>query len=364
MIEMVSDKTDMNLRIADDYNKLKAEQKEEESFIYKFLQKDREHAINKVAADKKILMEYTGGKSKQFILIRAANVAYNNNLISKEDYVRILSGLVTDKADKTAVKEKLSTEKINELQKKYEKKFMNFIINDYFNRHGMSITGKITNPEKAGLTNDEGYIDDLKLWNALYRYELEKGHDSTASPYVNWISDEYKAECAATYKMLREKGDDSFIIPLHFDKRTGAGVYIIGADRLESDSNNYYDNCYVCVMAFKYSEDGYYTDVYYDTEEPYEELDVSMALKVFDNTDDAFRFFEESNNIFLEYYRELNGEISYNIDDNFKPFFSPRAEKRISLKERILEKQRAEYIAQEKEGIAAMKIISGQKNKK
>ena len=360
MIQMVTDTKDMYVRIARNYINMTAQDRENESFIYRYMEKGIDNIADIIsgciseAAEKEDIIDicgyaekkgsnqeeykeqlarYIGGSKKdKCAFLKAAYAAYTDSIISRQEYIIILSLLADEKTDKKFITQEMPEEKIAELQGKYEKKLIRAIIKENLYNNGISVNtddGTVKDSPKAAKYRSEGYTDDLEIWVSLYEYESVSGNKSAVPVEENKLTDEYMAECAQVYEKIKTCRNDSYVVPLYFDKRTGAGVYILGAFNLVSKDGNvestYSDGYYVCVICFNEAVGGYFCDEHYETGIQFEGLDVTMEIKVFDNTKDAFEYFRNNNTGFIGNYCDLNGvipdELKDKISDNFRVFF-------------------------------------------
>lgn len=158
-------------------------------FIYRFLKKNKTLRCQKLSADMQALTDYSKQKRyDKYTLLKGSRFAYKNNVSDREHYIGILSDITGN--DISSLTEK-SDDELESISEAYEEKLLFGCITDFFQNSG-------------------------------YRFR-KKAPDGIA------INDEYVEKCWKLYDGLLDEEQDDVFIPLCFDVRSGAGIYILSA---------------------------------------------------------------------------------------------------------------------------------------
>lgn len=286
-----------------------SEERVRESFLYRYLEEKKSAEALRVSGDIAEWRGFTGSpkdtrqlkEKDKYVLLRGARLAFENKIISSEEYREIF--LIANKASKSgkAGRIKLFDTKPDKAQAQLEFR----LLKDCADRF-------VDNAQRRKTTNGAVYIDVV---NMLYRYnkECEKSGEAPASAARSELSAEYIQKCDALYRTFEKDGSKyrDIFIPLHIDSDVGAGVYIVGGHYIKSDKPM------PCVLSFDMVDlvksDG--RDL--NSDEPY--ISVSMKYAVYTTVDKAFDRLEAglTNGDFFENISLDNGELPKDVDECF-----------------------------------------------
>lgn len=256
-------------------------------FIYRFLKKNKTLRCQKLSADMQALTDYSKQKRyDKYTLLKGLRFAYKNNVSDREHYIGILSDITGN--DISSLTEKSDNE-LESISEAYEEKLLFGCITDFFQNSG-------------------------------YRFR-KKAPDGIA------INDEYVEKCWKLY----EEQDDVFI-PLCFDVRSGAGIYIIGSERFIGTDIEFDDiPCCIFISSFFNVDSCDYDN---------EEMLLAMQFTRAESVHEAFDMFRKNETAFFRHYPNENDRLPENADKCFNIFFNRSASLRTEkLVQKLLERE-------------------------
>lgn len=344
-IDVVLSKEEMYKMIWLDYfDRSKSERTQ--SFIYSYLKKNKTRRCQKLALDMQALTDY--GKQKRFdkyTMLKSTRLAYENKISDRNFFVGILADITETDISELAKK---SDEELFELSVNKEEKLLFGCITDFFQNSGYRFKKRDTDGEQRRIKDEtekmreaeeyekvevkytkkqDGYISDLDMWADFYLYNKNKGQTVSGTLDGIMINNEYIEKCEKLYSELLAEGQTDVFVPLCFDARSGAGIYIIGSDTGSVPDDR---TCCIFVSCFFYVDSCDYEN---------EELFLSMQFKPVDTIQEAFDLFRRGGSAFFRHYPNENGDMPASADKCFNVFFDKtvplRTEKLVQkLKER------------------------------
>ncbi len=305
-------------------------------FIYDYQRDARVKKAEELAADREMLLTYSRNRKKnKYILLEAMDCAYKNGVISENEFVRLFCELTGEKGFSAGNAEMLI---------KYKRAFLFGCIDDYFINKGFSVeTGK----KKDNFTEQPGsYTNELEMWCEYCKYAQKNGIAVSTSASGRELNDDYEKECTALLDTLNTSHAVESFVPLYFDAKSGAGIYILGSKNCPPE-NKPEKSCCVCVTSF-------YNIAGFDEEC----LSLDMSSVIFQGVAEAFSYFKENNFMFMEGYGLFNScdDLS-EIAKPFRQFYyqDPSHKPKSEIKTDIsLGMDRAEIISRAKSSFKSM----------
>lgn len=283
------------LHMLSDYRRYKRNMKSNKKgmcFIYKYM-KDIKHTKSiALAEDRTALFAYAKNRKKdKYTLLRAMDTAYKNNVIEQAEYLMLFREL-TGRKDLNEIDSTVVAQ--------YEHDFLCGCIDDFFNNRGLSVETGIRT--KVSSEKSSGYINELDMWCKFCEYlPIASGSNS--------LTAEYEKECNELFNFLKKRNDDNVFVPLHFDSKTGAGIFIVGAS-YDSQPKSSGSCCRIYTTKFYYVDND-------------DDLILGTTSNSFDNVAEAFSYFKDNSLNFSSEYKAYNQCKSLKeIGPDFKPFFS------------------------------------------
>lgn len=270
-------------------------------FIYDYIKQKKHSEILSVSQSLTSIKTYAENKKKnKYTLLKAMQKAHENQIIGKEYFTKLFIELTGEANFK---------ENDVELIKKYEHKFLFSNIDDFFYNKGYSVS-QGAKREKSKKQPD-GYIDDLDMLCQYYKFSREKGKGTSLSSSSSVITEKYIQECDELLSIMIEEENDEIFVPLYFDSKHGAGVFIVGTSYCPESEN--VDNC--CAVSVSCFSGVLSTELDPD-------LEIGLNSVYFNNVADAFDYFQKNTYKFYEDYT-ISNNISKpeHVNDDFKPFF-------------------------------------------
>lgn len=360
---MIRNREEFIKALWEDYRNF-SEENREESFIYNYFKRKKDMKAQQIARDKNSLNEYQlKMKRDKYIQLKSAYLAYLDEVLTEEEYMDIFREVTCTKkknsSERTLPKkyEDLSgKEEISMVERKYEKRFLNGCISDFFQNAGYRVNKKNEVEEHKKLPDKhrkekDGYTDELSMLYAYYQYcgraeEMKEVITNT----LPVLDEEYRNKCEKLLRILQKEKRKEVFVPLYVDTSTGAGIYIIGKNKYEeyTEKSNVYGSrdkqkedgttCFVCVIYFS---------AILDRISEFDEMDISMMVESFDTLEEAFERFQAgiSRQEFYENYPSENEDIlPEGADSNFDLFFVEKRfgfakEKEEAMRKKIKEEQ-------------------------
>lgn len=336
-----------------DHN-IKGHEEIEKSFYYLYTKKKKSEQAAAVAETRQQLEEYANrAKPNKFVLLHAAYLAFKFGKISAEEYKPYFLSLSDSKARSAKmleadIKNASDAAPHNDALEEY---LLKNIVRDFFDNAGFKQIVDDTDvhfgigKQNADNSNArskyrkhsksvEKNTDNIDmLYEYLYSYKHAELSDESGVPAAD-MSEEFKYECIELYKALNTDPNSSVFMPLYFDSKSGAGVFIIGREQFdESLYDEVTENCAVCILRFM--------DVSLNAQpgDGYIAMDLSMWVEICDDVMSAFEAFEQgvrSDAYFIE-YSEMNtvNEDAFSDKETAKRF-----EPRMSLRRKQIADQK------------------------
>lgn len=343
MISMIANKSQLYDLIWQDYFD-KNKKNVEDSFIYDYIRQNKDKRANAVARSKESLDEYFSRKKPdKYIQIKAAYLAYESGLISREEYIQRFT-LIASAKDKKTGQAKLpkccsfdSDEALKASQEYIENKILKGCVSDFFQNAGYRQSAENSDEyynktAEKYVKEKEGYISDLDLWSAYYMYSSQ-GDTQSGEHYIPTIDSEYLGKCQKLLSSLDNEKYNEAIVPLYFDTVSGAGIFLIGGGRFDEDNKR---NCRICLVNFNCCLENV-TEM--------NETSFSMLVTEYDSIEDAFFNLKKeiADGSLCENYSYENDNRPYELDSCFEPFFRfSQREKQFDEKIIKIQKQKEE----------------------
>lgn len=326
MIKMITSRSDLYRRLWEEYFPLPNNQKHK-CFFYRYLKNKKDLQADRIAESTDSLEKYYSSRNKRdkYLLLRSAYLAYTNKLLAEEEYIERFTQLVGTKESKKY--EPFTSDLINEAELYYEKKFLLGCIKDFFYNLGYRVRDNAkknividelgyAKTEERYLKEQDGYIDDLDLWAHYYNSFATNQNDLPAQS-VSDINEEYIKQCSELFSLLKRENSDKVFVPLYFDPRSGAGVIIIGSNKLPQKKKNG-KSCRIGII--------YLSEILGDQMSDFGELEISIKIDdcdFYDNVSEAFAKFRIgiSYQTYYANYRDHNEEPPEGINSIFRNYF-------------------------------------------
>ena len=350
-IDMVLNKESMYKLIWLDYFDRSKDDKDQ-CFIYNYMKKNKDLRCEKLSSDASALSSY--GDQKRFdkyIMLKSSRLAYLNNVIDKDKFTEIFKAIT-----KQDISADADNDILEELSVKQEDKLLWGCVSDFFQNSGYRFkkkeSGEKSNKKKDRSEKEwadgeydkvevkytkkqDGYISDLDMWADFYLYEKSKGNTVSGSLDNVVINDEYIKKCEKLYtELLAEEQCDVFV-PLCFDAKSGAGIYIIGRNKIANTVSVPKDkDCYIFVSCFFYVDSCDYDN---------EELLLSMQFTCVNSVRSAFDSLRKGGTVFFQHYPCENTSMPAEADECFEVFFDSTVPSRTkALIQKQLERENAD----------------------
>ncbi|MGN0649730.1 MAG: hypothetical protein ACI4KM_04775 [Oscillospiraceae bacterium] len=284
------------------YNTLTIDPKDETAacFIFGYQRDLRIKKAQELSQSREAILEYSRNRKKnKYILLEAMDCALAYGVISEAEFAELFGGL-------TGKTEHKSYDSLLTIKYKYE--YLFGCIDDFFINKGYSV---VTGEKKPNLEEQQiSYTNELEMWCEYCKYARENGIAVSGCADSVSLNEEYILECASQLEIMNESKADESFVPLYFDAKNGAGIYIIGSKRIPKDKRTN-SACRVCVT--------YYYELL-DLEDDILTLD--MEVNYFDTVAEACSFFRENSFMFYEHYYDDNScrDIS-KVRAPFRQFF-------------------------------------------
>lgn len=335
---------------------VKGQEKIEKSFYYLYTKKKKSEQAAAIAETKQQLEEYANrAKPNKFVLLHAAYLAFKFGKLSAEEYEKYFLDLSDSKARSAKfleadIKNASDAAPYNDALEEY---LLKNIVRDFFDNAGFrKLNDSIERHYDSDAQNTdnsnakskyrrhsksvEKNTDNIDmLYEYLYNYKNAQLSDEAPTTTAADMSEEFKYECSELYKALMTDPDSSVFMPLYFDSKSGAGIFIIGREQFdESLYEKVTENCAVCILHFM--------DVSLNAQpgDGFIAMDLSMWVEICDDVMSAFEAFERgvrSDAYFIE-YSEMNmvDEDAFSDKETAKRF-----EPRMSLRRSKIAEQKA-----------------------
>ena len=341
-MDMVLTKEEMYKRIWLDYFDC-PRNKRTECFIYRYLKKAKTKKCKALHKDMLALTDYIKQKrTDKYTTLKSTRLAFENNVADRDFFIGIISKIadldISDLADK-------SNDELKELSKNQEEKLLFGCITDFFQNSGFRFKKKESD-KKGQLTEEEeyqrvevkykkkqdGYISDLDMWADFFLYENNKHRAVPDTADFTVINDEYIEKCEKLYEELVSNEQEEVIVPLCFDVRSGAGIYIFGRNSAVGIPED--KPCSIFVTRFFQTESCDYEN---------NELNMTLHFQHAKNIHEAFDLFHREGKLFFENYAMANEFLPEDVDNCFRIFFEQTESKRAKeLAQKLIERQKAD----------------------
>lgn len=284
----------------------------------------------------------------KYTLLKGSRFAYKNNVSDREHYIGILSDITGN--DISSLTEK-SDDELESISEAYEEKLLFGCITDFFQNSGYRFRKKAPDGRSGKSRSDkklseeeydkvevkytkkqDGYISDLDMWADFYLYEKDRGKTVSGTPDGIAINDGYVEKCWKLYDGLLDEEQDDVFIPLCFDVRSGAGIYIIGSERFIGTDIEFDDiPCCIFISSFFNVDSCDYDN---------EEMLLAMQFTRAESVHEAFDMFRKNGTAFFRHYPNENNRLPENADKCFNIFFDRSASLRTEkLVQKLLERE-------------------------
>lgn len=357
-VDIVLNKEEMYKLIWLDYfDRPKSERTE--CFIYRFLKKNKTRRCQRLSSDIRALTDY--GRQKRYdkyTLLKSSRLAYKNNVSDREHYIGVLSDITGGDISSLTGK---TDDELDSISVSQEEKLLSGCITDFFQNSGYRFKKKDAAEDTEGdydkvevkyTKKQDGYINDLDMWADFYLYEKDKGNTVSGTLDSPAMNDEYIEKCENLYAGLVDEEQADVFVPLCFDVRSGAGIYIIGSERLMGTDIEF-DDIPCCVFISNF----FYVDCCdYDNEE----MLLAMQFRRADSIRDAFDLFRKNGTVFFRHYPTENSAIPESADKCFSIFFDRSAPLRTErLVRKLLEREESDLKKKQKKS-AAIRIFDSE----
>lgn len=347
-MDMVLTKEEMYKRIWLDYFDCPRE-KRSECFIYRYLEKTKTKKCKALYKDMLALTDYIKRKRiDKYITLKSTRLAFENNIADREFFIGIISKIAD--IDISVLADK-SDEELTELSVNQEEKLLLGCVADFFQNSGFRFKKK-SSDKKGELSEDDeyekvevkykkkedGYISDLDMWADFFLYENNRHRADSDTADFTVVNDEYIEKCEKLYEELVNNEQEEVIVPLCFDVRSGAGIYIFGRDSAVGIPED--KPCSIFVTSFYQAESCDYDN---------NELNMILNFQHAKNINEAFDLFHKEGRLFFENYTMANEFLPDEADSCFRIFFEQTESQRAKvLAQKLIERQKAD-IARGKE---------------
>lgn len=330
---MIKDKTEFYDALWNDYFN-RSEKDRTNSFICCYIKKNKDARAETIGRSKASVIEYSYRKRRdKYILLKSAYLAVvRYDVMTVQEYSDILKSLLGAKLPAKYM-DLSKRDDLDKAETMFERRFLMGCVNDYFYNLGYRSGRKDEYGQDIICPNrqlkEDGYNDELEM---LYEFNIfsERTEIMPTTVHYGEPDDEYIGKCTELYDaMIRENRTDAFV-PLHVDRRTGAGIYIIGSGKFDDKTMGFLqkkdtDICYVCIIYFDMLE-----SITRTLNMPMDEVSISMFVKkTYRSVKKAFDDFSKlvSEQILYEQYPyENDGTLPKGIDAEFNLFFLTREE--------------------------------------
>ena len=258
--ESISDRSALIRRIWEDWRARDEEGQRDKSFIYMFFKNLRDEEAAYIAQSKETLEEWLADARRsaarekgarrrdKYTLVHALYLACESGVLSEKEYVKQFCLLRWKHAPAKA--EKKSAAEMEGVRLRFEHTLLCGCVTDFFRNEGYKIIGE----EEIRPPEDRHRIhrDDIALLTSWRRYATKQdGRDSgigKLDPDVIVPSNDqgsaggsalqdvgYRSRCLKLYIELEAEEQTGVFMPLSIDHRSGAGLWIIGADLFAVD---------------------------------------------------------------------------------------------------------------------------------
>lgn len=298
------------------------DKKAKQSFLYHYLKMKKDDRARKIFEDKKLLLSVRD----KYVRFRGANLALENNIITKEEF----RGVFFELNGGAKAREELFDRAPETALDQLEDRLLKECVDDFIQNAKVKLKKYKNDPTK------DLRIDIIEMLNEFGKYSLGETVASSSD-----FSEDYIEKCEALYKIIRaDKKMAGCFIPLYVDKDSGAGIYIVGKDIINTDDVK---EAKVCMLVF---------DAVDEADEPY--LPIETTYTICGGVREAFKELKKGVEIgyYFNKYSEYNGvKLPKNADECFgSRFFSTQS---------TADKRRGEiirkYCEQEAEGTKKMK---------
>ena len=321
-----------------------------QSFIYRYMKNNKTRQCIKLSSNFQALKEYGNQKKfDKYILLKSTRLAYENKISGRDYFIEILAYVTGINMSEYVEK---GDEELFDLSVKQEEKLLMGCITDFFHNKGYRFKKKDTDGDSGKIKDEtekmraseeyekvepkyspkqDGYMNDLDLWADFYLYKKNKGQTVSGTLDGIMINDDYIEKCEKLYSELLAEGQTDVFVPLCFDAKSGAGIYIIGSDTGSIPDDR---TCCIFVSCFFYVDNCDYQN---------EELYLSMQFKPVDSIRDAFDLFRRGGSKFFQHYPNENGNMPASADECFNVFFDKTVPVRTEkLVEKLIERENAD----------------------
>ena len=332
------------------------EKEREKCFVYSYLKQKKDSRAEVIGRSRDTVAEYCGQKKRdKYILLKSAYLAMERyGVMTAEEYAEILRGLIGGKYPiPKKYRDLRKKEDIDRAEKALERRFLIGCVSDFFYNLGYRTNKSSEHSQSVRLPSkhlkEDGYNDEFEM---MYRFSVYSNCDITESAEISRsfgsLDDGYIEKCSRFYDtLLKEKSSGAFV-PLYIDRATGAGVYIIGRKKFDTDTFCYKntkssDVCLVCIAYF------YAVDAISGTEgSPADDMYVTMMIKeTFRSVKKAFDSFRASvsdQDFYENYPYENDDDLPNGTDEQFRLYFisKKKAEDmhKNAMKQAMLEKEK------------------------
>ncbi len=345
--------------------KTASEDSRSESFIFMYLKRVNDERVGRLSENPEAAAEGKYGRTNQYQLIEALVRAYENGKIDPEKALFLLSSFF-DRDKRSAGRFRKKAEKITGSTGAKEAADLIFIedaiglsaykdalilrtINDFFKRIG---------------NDDLSYGDDIRLLSEYMAFAGGTARNSLNLNGKRLTDKRYLKYCEKLYSdvMHSKEAKDSYI-PLGFDEMTGAGIIIVGKNKISKRALRNFEkrtgktlNVFFAVIYFESwydeqtdefdSDDEVFNDIDspdYDEYRIFGDIMISHGMALYNNLDEALMKLKERHGFFIGKYETESGSGIWNPhDESYIMPLSPEEEAEIE-----------EYARKEKEELSA-----------
>lgn len=296
-------------------------------FICDYIQLKKQPKILSVSQNIESLKAYAeDSKKNKYTMLEALVKAYSDHVIDKDCFDRLFSGLTKEKNFSAAAD-------WEQIVRGYKYRFLFGDIDDFFYNRGYNATkGQKRDESKK---KADGYIDELNLLCKYFTFCRENNKETAFLSDSVTIDETYIQQCTELLNDLTESGNDEIFVPLYFDSRLGAGVFIVGTSY--SDDFKNIGSCCVAVL-------GQFNAVnYVDYGRP---LEIELAYTQCSTVSEAFDKLNDgiTKGLFYDDYKATNNIVNpEKLNSVFQPFFDFDTTRKISQKEQDMKNISKDY---------------------
>lgn len=283
-----------------------ADKEVRQSFLYKYFKRKKDADAQRIFRDKKLLFSVRD----KYTRFKGAYIALENNLITKEEY----RGIFFELNAGVKKREKLFDTDPEAAQDQLEDRLLKDYVDDFFH----NAKGKLKKFDKSDPAKDAP-VDEIEMLYEFNKLTMPVSFVSTSD-----LDDDYINKCEDLYDIIR--ADDAkkrCFVPLYIDKDSGAGVYIIGNQLLDTEETK------VCVLEFYDA---------FEVDEPF--FPIEMEYTTYDSVRDAFEEFKKGieKGSYFDVYSLYNGaELPKGVDECFISRFFDSCSTNKNWRSRIIE---------------------------